>query len=271
MKYFLLAALGLLGASGGSWYWQQRQETRLLAALAPLTQTLETANTHARQTAIQALKQLEEGVAKNRNQPRALAVFATATRLHAQANQLLDTLQAQRVALRRTTVGLGAAAAQRLQQQTATYARALRQLPPPSALGRPAVRWGEVPAAATLADLAHVEHQILTSETQAIQRLSRTVGARSITYRLVAVATAAVAPGATYRAHLTLLKILIPQSLRMYCNGQPVPVGPDGVGLVRFRAPRQPGPASWVGMVRINQNGRDTTFVVRVPYRVARR
>ena len=275
MSYFLLA-LGLLGAVGGSWYWQQRQEAQLLAALAPLTQTLEAVNVQLRRTATGALKQMEETVAKNRYQPRDLAVFTAATRLHAQAGQLLDMLQAQRTAYRRNAVDLDAAAAsqQKLQRRLATYALTLRQLPTTYSLALPAFHWEQVQMVAILADLTHVENLVLTSETQAIQQLTRTVGARSVASRLVAVATAksaVVVPGSTYRAHLVLLKSLVPQSLSMYCNDQPVPVGTDGTGYVRFRAPRQLGPASWVGKVRINQNGHATTFVVRVPYRVASR
>ena len=59
--------------------------------------------------------------------------------------------------------------------------------------------------------------------------------------------------------------------MKMVCNGQPVAVGPDGVGHIRFRAPMQPGPAVRTASVRVIQNGRDTVFRVRVPYRVAAR
>lgn len=217
---------------------------------------------------------MEETVAKNRHQPRDLAVFTAATRLHAQAGQLLAMLQAQRTAYQRTAMGLDAAAQQQLQRRLAAYALTLRQLPTPYSLVLPVFHRQQVPTVALLADLTHVENLVLTSETRAIQQLTRTVGARSVTSRLVAVATAesaVVVPGGTYRAHLFLLKSLVPQSLSMYCNDQPVPVSTDDTGYVRFRAPRQLGPASWVGKVHINQNGHATTFVVRVPYRVASR
>lgn len=274
MRHFLLAALGLLSAISGSWYWQQRQEAQLLAALAPLTQTLEAVNVRARHMATLALKQLEETVAKNRNQPRDLAVFAAATHLHAQASQLLAMLQAQRSVFRHNALNPGAAAQQQVQRQLAAYALTLQQLPTPDSLALPAFHWGQAPVVAMLADLTHLENLVLDSETQAIRQLTRTVGVRSVPSRLVAVATAesaVVAPGDTYRAHLFLLKSLVPQSLHMYCNGQAVPVGTDGTGYVRFRASVHPGPATWTGTIRLHQNGRDTTFTVRVPYRVARR
>jgi hypothetical protein len=59
--------------------------------------------------------------------------------------------------------------------------------------------------------------------------------------------------------------------MQLTCNGRPVPIAPNGTGLVSFRAPTRPGPATWTGTIRLNQYGRDTTFRVTVPYRVARR
>lgn len=61
----------------------------------------------------------------------------------------------------------------------------------------------------------------------------------------------------------------LPQALRMRCNGRPVPVDENGLGQVRFQAPWKPGPATWTGSITFVQNGRDTTFKVLVPYRVA--
>ena len=81
-----------------------------------------------------------------------------------------------------------------------------------------------------------------------------------------------VAPGGSYRAQFGLVSYFSAQELtmRMNCNGQPVPTNAQGVGLVSFRAPARPGPAQWTGTIRLQSNGRDTTFKVTVPYRVAR-
>jgi hypothetical protein len=39
----------------------------------------------------------------------------------------------------------------------------------------------------------------------------------------------------------------------------------------RLLAPTDLGPANWAVTIRLHQNCRDTTFAVRVPYRVAPR
>ena len=80
-----------------------------------------------------------------------------------------------------------------------------------------------------------------------------------------------VAPGEVYRAELVMRKVLVIPGAQLYCDGQPVAVGPDGMGHVSFRAPTRPGRASWLAKMRILVNGRDTTFQRRVVYRVARR
>jgi len=62
----------------------------------------------------------------------------------------------------------------------------------------------------------------------------------------------------------------------MTYNGSPLSVGPDGHGKVEFTA--RPGAfdqagnakANWTGSIRLNQNGRDTTFKVTVPYTVTK-
>lgn len=292
MTRLLLLLLG--GAAGYLLYQQHRQEAQLLAQLQQLVPALDSVNASARWEAHLALERMEASIAKNRNPPQDTILLA-ATRLQARINQLLDTLQARRVALLRATGHPARAATlphpdeadagaqvlehasrpqQQFEEQLVSYAAALRQLPVPDSLRLRPLRLDHLPVAAALADLAHLENRLLTTETHVIRQLHQRVGATPIHSRLVAVATAesdVIAPGETYRARLLLVKSLLPQTVQMYCNGQPVPIGPTGAGLVRFRAPTRLGPATWVGTIRMRQNGRDTTFAVRIPYRVVRR
>jgi hypothetical protein len=127
-----------------------------------------------------------------------------------------------------------------------------------------------------LATLTEMQSAILDGTNAALRHLANTIGTGSVSTstRLLAVAPAAsnvVAPGETYHARLLLLKSLRAKNLQMSCEGQPVAVGADGVGHVRFHAPTRPGPAFWMGTIRLHKYGRDSTYLVRVPYRVARR
>jgi len=117
---------------------------------------------------------------------------------------------------------------------------------------------------------------MLARQAQILQHIAQATANPYWPTRLVATASAesnVVAPGATYRAELGLVSYYPADKLKMHmtCNGQPVPIGSDGIGQASFRAPTRPGPATWTGAIRLNQNGRDTTFKVTVPYRVARR
>jgi hypothetical protein len=289
-RLLLLAAL-VLGLAGYGLYQQHCQEVYLTAQLHQLHQAVDLANTNARRDVEQALRGLQEAVAKNRNAPPDLAILAKATRLHGLATALADSLHSYCTALRSLSdypeasasyairaktqlLGAGSRSRQRLQQQVACYAATLASLVPPATAQFATPTIDHQPVVAALADVTHLENQVLTTDITAIQQLAKTVGAAPLRSQLVAVASAeanVVAPGTTYRARLLLVKSLLPQTIRMTCNGQPIPIGTNGAGLVRFRAPGQPGPASWVGQIRLSQNGRDTTFAVRVPYRVVRR
>lgn len=284
MSRIFLVLLLVTGIVSYGFYQQHQRETLLLSELPLLLRTLDNANTEARRTAEATLRRMQETVAKDRNQPHDLAVLATATSLQACANNLLGTLQAHRTAFstsqpttfsylsKASLLSPGRHPQQQLQQELARYAAALRQLATPDSTQLVAPDFGYLPT--TLADLAHLESQVLNTEIRAIQRLHQLVGAATISSRVVAVATAesaVVAPGTTYRAQLFLVKSLLPQSMHMFCNGRAIPIGPMGAGLVRFRAPSQPGPAFWIGKIHLTQNGRDTTFQVRVPYQVVRR
>ena len=77
-----------------------------------------------------------------------------------------------------------------------------------------------------------------------------------------------MAPGNTYRARLLAVKSRVPTSLHMYCDGQPLTRWAQRRRRGTVARPVAAGP---VGKVRLNQHGRNTTFTVRVPYRVAPR
>ena len=291
-RLFAGLLLAGLGAGGYLSYRHSCTQAQFGQALQQLTATLAMQNDEAAVVAGRTLQMMEEAVAKNRNQPAELAVLHRAQALGQRLQTLCDSLRGLRQRLGRTVgnatptgpfsysgeaapvaqlLGHGTPAQRALHQQLAACADTLRRLGAAAApLTLPV--FDQLPATEALAALTLLEAQVRASEARTIRHLARPLGAPDIPVHFVAAATAeraTVAPGDTYRARLSVVKNLAPASLRMYCTGRPVPVGPDGVGFVRFRAPLRPGPASWVGMVRINQNGRDTTFVVRVPYRVA--
>jgi hypothetical protein len=117
---------------------------------------------------------------------------------------------------------------------------------------------------------------VLARQTKALHHLANSVGKANWRLPLLATATAksnVVAPGETYHAELGVASYYSAKELNIYmaCNGKAVLIDANGVGLVRFRAPTRLDPTIWVGTIRVNQNGRDTTFHVTVPYRVVRR
>ena len=291
----LAGALFVIGLSTGGYLGcrQYQAQAQLGQVLQALDATLITQNEEAATAAYQTLRSIEATVAKNRNQPAELAVLHRAQALANQVQQLCDELHSYRAQLRRTANGStprnpfnspqqtragaqlpGGDTLQRaLSKGLAACTDALRQLGPatPTRLAAPAL--DQLPVAEALAALTLLEARVRAREFRALQHLARPLGAPRIATRLVAAATATsatVAPGSTYQARLILVKSLLIKSMRAYCNGRPVPMGPNGIGTVRFRVPRQAGPASWVGTVRFKQNGRDTAFTVRVPYRVTR-
>ena len=298
MSRFALALtllLAALGVGGYLAYRQQQAQARLGGLLQQLTTTLSVQNDEAAKQAKETLRSIAETIAKNRNQPAEMAVLHRAEALSGQIQALCDTLRSYQQQMRRAAgsaaalaplrqpeatasvarlLGSGTRGQRALRQQLAAYTDSLRQLAAAVAAPPAAPAFDDLPAVEALAALARLEAQVRASEARTLQHLARPLGAARLPTRLVAVATAergTVAPGDTYRARLVVVKSLATVATRMYCNGQPVPVGPDGVGLVRFRAPTKTGPASWAAAIRLNQNGRDTTFAVRVPYRVAPR
>lgn len=297
-RFASMLVVGLLsGLGAGSYlgYRQHQAQAQLGQLLQQLNATLATQNNEAAKQAEQTLRGIEEKVAKNRNQPAELAVLHRAQALSHRVQGLCDTLRRLPQLLRRAAgepaapsplrqpeataavaqlLGRGTRGQRALHQQLAACADTLRWLGPAEFAPLTAPAFDGLPTTEALAALTQLEAQVRAGEARTLRHLARPLGAPSIPTRFVAAATAeraTVAPGATYRARLLVVKSLFTVATRMYCDGRPVPVGPDGVGTVRFRAPTKPGPASWTAVIRLNQNGRDTTFVARVPYRVAPR
>lgn len=136
------------------------------------------------------------------------------------------------------------------------------------------------PVVAALATISQKETEILKMEAEALQKQAEKVGAKTIVFDKIGAFASAesntVAAGTKYKAELFLTASASSISPRMTLNGSPLSVGPDGKGKVEFTA--RPGAfdasgaakASWTGTIRFNQNGRDTTFTVKVPYTVTK-
>ncbi|GAB3584041.1 hypothetical protein [Hymenobacter daeguensis] len=295
-----LFGLGLLALTGGMGYGLFRQhatQTKLYLQLQQLDEALTDDNDHAAHTVAGALEGLQAEVVKNQNQPHDVALLTQAEAFASRADSLVRTLRTRREELLRasgnplgsnglplphpeateavaTQLAPGAVAYQNLTCQLADYAQAGRQLSPNATGQLAAPSFSNMPVVAALAHLTRLESDVRAIEFGTLRQLSPRLGARKLNGRIMAVATAeanAVAPGTTYRAKLYVVKVLQGMRASMTCNGQFVRVGPDGQGLVRFVAPNHPGPAAWHGTIHFNNNGRDTTFQVRVPYRVAPR
>ncbi|WP_151086958.1 type IX secretion system motor protein PorM/GldM [Hymenobacter baengnokdamensis] len=137
------------------------------------------------------------------------------------------------------------------------------------------------PLAAALAVLSQKETEVLKYEADALQAQAAKVGAKTLVFdKLGAFASAesnTVAAGTKYKAELFLTASASNLTPTMTLNGSPLPLDPvTKHGKVEFTA--RPGnfdkdgnaKASWKGTVRINQNGRDTTFAVTVPYTITK-
>jgi gliding motility-associated protein GldM len=136
------------------------------------------------------------------------------------------------------------------------------------------------PVVAALATISQKETEILELEADALQKQAEKVGAKTIVFDKIGAFASAesntVAAGTKYKADLFLTASASSISPRMTLNGGPLKVAPDGKGKVEFTA--RPGAfdasgnakASWTGTIRFNQNGRDTTFTVKVPYTITK-
>jgi gliding motility-associated protein GldM len=137
------------------------------------------------------------------------------------------------------------------------------------------------PVVAALAVLSQKETEVLKYQADALQKQAEKVGAKTIVFdKLGAFASAesnTVAAGTKYKAELFLTAAASGLKQNMTYNGSPLAVDPKtNHGKIEFTA--RPGnfdaagnaKANWTGSIRINQNGRDTTFRVTVPYTVTK-
>ncbi|MBD2721232.1 hypothetical protein [Hymenobacter armeniacus] len=290
----LLAGVLALVATGLSFYWQHAQQACLNQELTLLSQQLNETNAEAAQRADYAVKFMRYAVEKNRYQNHEVAILAATEALRWRTITLLRKIHALRLAVLRAASSVDSLVQVRpgettwieqprhtyqpafdvLRRQLAIYGDSLHRLNSvdPTRLAVPSHSTGS-PAMA-LAGLAQVENDLLAAEARTLQYLTQQVGRQEPRAKVVAVALVQsnqVAPGALYCARLLLIKSLLSPSIRMYCNEQPIPIDSDGAGIVGFTAPANTGPAEWHGTIRARLWGRDTTFQVRVPYRVVRR
>jgi gliding motility-associated protein GldM len=137
------------------------------------------------------------------------------------------------------------------------------------------------PVVAALAVLSQKETEVLKYQADALQKQAEKVGAKTIVFdKLGAFASAesnTVAAGTKYKAELFLTAAASGLKQNMTYNGSPLAVDPKtNHGKIEFTA--RPGnfdasgnaKANWTGSIRINQNGRDTTFRVTVPYTITK-
>ena len=136
------------------------------------------------------------------------------------------------------------------------------------------------PVVAALATISQKETEVLKYEAQALSAQAQNVGAKTIVFDKIGAFASAesntVAAGTKYKAELFLTASASSIHPSMTLNGTSLQVRPDGHGVVDFIA--RPGSfdasgnakASWEGKIRFNQNGRDTTFTVKVPYTITK-
>ena len=137
------------------------------------------------------------------------------------------------------------------------------------------------PLVAALAVLSQKETEVLKYEADALQKQAEKVGAKTIVFDKIGAFASAesntVAAGTKYKAELFLTAFATGLRPTMTLNGSPLSVDQStGHGKVEFTA--RPGSfdkdgnakASWNGTVRVNTNGRDTTFKVLVPYTITK-
>lgn len=135
------------------------------------------------------------------------------------------------------------------------------------------------PLTAALAVLAQKETEILKYEADILQTLASRVGADIIKFDKIfgnySAASNTVAAGTKYSAEMFIAATSSAITPRMFFEGRPVKVE-NGRGIVEFVASAgaydKDGNAkkSWKGQIKMNQNGRDTTFQVSGEYVVAK-
>ncbi|WP_114782832.1 type IX secretion system motor protein PorM/GldM [Botryobacter ruber] len=137
----------------------------------------------------------------------------------------------------------------------------------------------QTPMVAALAVLSQKESEILKYEADVLQQLASEVGAEIIKFeKIFAMARAeskVVAAGTKYKADMFIAASSDAITPKMTFQGKPIPVK-DGKGVIEFTASASNYDAegnskqTWKGQITINQNGRDTTFMVTEEYIVAK-
>lgn len=135
------------------------------------------------------------------------------------------------------------------------------------------------PMVAALATLSQKENEVLKYEADALQKLAASVGADILKFeKIFAMARAeskTVAAGTKYTAQMFIAASSDAIVPTMSYQGKPVKVV-NGMGQVEFIAAASNYDAdgnskqTWKGQVTINQNGRDTTFMLTEDYVVAK-
>ena len=136
------------------------------------------------------------------------------------------------------------------------------------------------PVVAALATISQKETEVLKYEAEALSAQAQKVGAKTIVFDKIGAFASAesntVAAGTKYKAELFLTASASSIHPSMTLNGSSIQVDNTGHGKVEFTA--RPGgfdasgnaKSSWTGTIRFNQSGRDTTFVVKVPYTITK-
>jgi gliding motility-associated protein GldM len=135
------------------------------------------------------------------------------------------------------------------------------------------------PLTAALAVLAQKESEILKNEAEVLADLSGKVGASIIKFdKIFAMARAeskTVAAGTKYKADMFIAASSSAITPIMTYQGRPVKVE-NGLGKIEFNASAGAydkegiSKQTWTGQIRINNNGRDTTFTLKEEFFVAK-
>lgn len=294
----LLLLTGLAVGSYMAYQYHQKQR-QLATLLQQLDFLLSARNDASAREASNALRGIEANVLKNQRQPSEAVTFQRAKALETAINTLVDTIRSYRDGLRhadnfRTPIlspylsalggvtGLLGPGTRRnifLRQQTAACIDTIRQLNGSDTSRMTLPNFDRMPTAVALASLSGLEHRLLARELAVFRHLSKPLQVQALragrlSIRFIPAASAqwtTATPGSTYKGSLLLVRSIAEVERTMYCNGHPIPVGADGVGTVRFRAPSKPGPAAWLATIRVKTDGHDSIFQLQVPYRVAQR
>jgi hypothetical protein len=282
LKHLLAFTLaGILGATGYLYLRGQAQQTAILARMAALEPYLAASNQERAQAASRLLFNLNKAVSQNRAIASDVAVLRQAQQIRARTQALLDTLHQLRLT--------GPASSQLRRHLPASlthYTLFIRHfLPNIAPIGLPTApgespSWAALPAPAGLAFLTKLETEIRQAETEALTKQAlKVVNEYGYDHvgALAVPASATVAAGAVYQAHLLLVLAGSGKYLPFSAEGQALPLDPaTGYGLVRLQVPAaRPGQpdtvrAEWRGQVQLPGVTGDTLLRVQVPYLIVK-